>query len=259
MNRPLDLEQLERWFHAYGRSFVAPEPQEQANYDLKVLHTEKVCEAIRFIAAEGDPRRLYLAQVAAWCHDLGRFPQFQRYGTFRDSDSVSHSHLSVQVMNETGVLEGLADREREAVVEAVRHHSAYLVPEGLEPLADDLVRLVRDADKMDIWRIFIEFFQAPESEQASAAALGLPDTPGYSDTVLATLGAGRMVQLAQLANRNDFKLLQLSWIYDLNFRSTFRLLRDRRIIEEMEKLLPREPELRSALNRLREYLAFKLA
>lgn len=249
-----DLAQLRAWFDSFCASFRSTDPEVQRNYDLKELHTRKVCAAARLIAQDGPARRLFLAEVTALCHDLGRFPQFRQYGTFKDSDSVNHAYLSAEILKQSNLLDFLSSSERKHVITAVRLHNVYLVPAGLAPEAEDLLRIVRDADKLDIWRVFIEFFHAPEAERASAAGLGFPDLPQCSPEVLAELRAGRMVQLASLQSLNDFKLLQLSWVYDINFQSTLRLIIERGIVERLSATLPREQAVAEVLDTVRSYL-----
>ena len=47
-----------------------------------------------------------------------------------------------------------------------------------------------------------------------------------------------MVRISSLATLNDFKLLQMAWIYDTNFPRTFQLARKRRYIEAIRDALP---------------------
>jgi hypothetical protein len=231
-----ELAPLHSWFASYCASFRSPDPEVQRNYDLKELHTRKVCEAASLITAAGKPRRRMLAEVAALCHDLGRFPQYRDFGTFKDADSVNHARLSAEILQENDLLGFLSAPERESVTLAVRLHNVFAVPSGLSPEASDLLKVVRDADKLDIWRVFVEYFNAPEAERASAVGLGFPDLPYCSPEVLRTVRAGNMVQLTTLRSLNDFKLLQLSWLYDINFLSTLRLIKERRSEEHTSEL-----------------------
>jgi hypothetical protein len=50
-----------------------------------------------------------------------------------------------------------------------------------------------------------------------------------------------MVQLATVKGINDFKLLQLSWVYDINHLNSFRLIRESGVLERLAALLPEEP------------------
>jgi hypothetical protein len=254
-----DLAALQHWFTRYCTSFRSPDPDAQRNYDLKELHTRNVCEAASLITAGGEPRRRLLAEVAGLCHDLGRFPQYRDFHTFKDADSVNHAQLSAQLLQQGDLLDFLTPAERERVILAVRFHNLYAVPSGLPPETEDLLKVVRDADKLDIWRVFIDYYHTPEEERASAAGLGFPDLPHCSPEVLETVAAGKMVQLATLKSLNDFKLLQLSWIYDINFQSTLRLIRDRHLLEQMAALLPKEEAVLHVLGEVKKYLDRRLA
>ena len=254
-----DLAALRAWFASYCQSFHSTDADLLRNFALKELHTSNVCEVARVIAQGGSPRRLMLAEVAALCHDLGRFPQFRDFRTFKDSDSLNHAHLSAQILQENHLLDFLSETERKSVEIAVRLHNLYQVPSGLAPEAEDLLRLVRDADKIDIWRIFIEYFHAPEEERASGAGLGFPDLPICSPDVLAQVNAGNMVQLSTLKTLHDFKLLQLSWVYDINFPNSLRLIKERGVLEQLAATLPHEEAVLDVVFRVQSYLERRLA
>lgn len=253
-----ELAALHSWFASWCESFRTADETVQRNFDLKQLHTRNVCDAALLIAKGGGARRTMLAEVAALCHDLGRFPQFRDFGTFKDSDSVNHAHLSARIITEHRLLDFLPDDERDSVSLAVRLHNVLEVPAGLAPQTEDMLRLVRDADKLDIWRVFIEYFDAPEEERASAAGLGAPDLPYCSVDVLETIRAGKLVNLSQLKSLNDFKLLQLSWLYDINFPNSFRLIKERDLLARLASTLPREPAVREVMSRLQDYLERRL-
>jgi HD superfamily phosphohydrolase YqeK len=254
-----DLAALHRWFTSYCASFRSSAAEVQRNYDLKELHTRNVCQAASLITEGGDAGRRMLAEVAGLCHDLGRFPQYRDHRTFRDAESVNHAELSARVLQQTGVLEFLPAPERESVILAVRFHNLFEIPTGLPPETEDLLKVVRDADKLDIWRVFADYFRTPESERASAAALGCPDLPHCSPDVLETVASGKMVQLSALKSLNDFKLLQVSWVYDINFLSTLRLIKERHVLEQMAAMLPEEEAVLHVFGEVKKYLDRRLA
>ena len=253
-----DLAPLRDWFTSYCNSFRTADQDGQRNFDLKEEHTRNVCRDALLIAQGMTPRFRMLAEVAAQCHDLGRFPQFRDHHTFKDSESLNHAHLSAQVVKQHGLLDFLTVEEQSCVEIAVRMHNAFQVPEGLPPVTADLLRLLRDADKLDIWRVFTEYFHAPEAERASGAGLGFPDLPGCSAEPLAAIGAGKMVQLSTLKSLNDFKLLQVSWIYDINYLATLRLIRQRSVLDQFAAMLPEDRAVLDVLAQVREYLERRL-
>jgi hypothetical protein len=259
MNRD-DVRRLKTWFAGYCGTFYSDNPEDQRNITLKEEHTHNVCANIVRIAEEegasGD--LLALAEAIALFHDVGRFRQYQRYRTFKDSESVNHAALGAQVLRESGVLAPFPQADQDSIMQAVRFHNAFTVPEKLSAEHRFFLHLIRDADKLDIWRVFIDYYGLPEGERASAVGLGFPDTPACSPEVIAFLCKGGMINLSLLKTLNDFKLLQLSWVYDLNFTPSFKMVAERDYIGRLAATLPEDDRIEEAVNVVREFVARRL-
>jgi hypothetical protein len=113
--------------------------------------------------------------------------------------------------------------------------------------------MIRDADKLDIWRVFVGFYGQEDERRPSAAGLGLPDTQDYSTQVLSSLLRRKMVHLSALGTLNDFRLLQLAWVFDLNFTRSLEMLLERSYIDGLAASLPRTAEIQRAVDAVREY------
>jgi len=49
---------------------------------------------------------------------------------------------------------------------------------------------------------------------------------------------GKLVQMADVKTLNDFKLLQIGWIYDINFPRAFQIVRENEYLEMIRDALP---------------------
>lgn len=120
---------------------------------LKIIHTLGVLGYTRALCQlehiEGDLRTA--AETAAVFHDVGRFEQLRQYDTFFDSKSVDHAALSAQIVREKDWLKGQPYKE-EILTAIERHNRLDDRPE--DGSAAILYDLVRDADKLDILRVF---------------------------------------------------------------------------------------------------------
>lgn len=237
------LTKLSHWFDRFVATFQAQTPEDQRNYDLKVEHTRRVrCFMERLTMSLGmavEDRAL--AEAIAICHDVGRFPQYRDYCTFNDTASVNHATISVQTLNQAGILELLAPARSRLLVQAVALHNVFSLPEELDAVARHFAMLIRDADKLDIWRVMIEYFTAATEERASAVVWSLPDTGVCSVRALAEVSSGRLLNRTLLESADDFKLLQLSWVFDLNFPESFAVVAEKGYIETLVGLLPNQP------------------
>ena len=147
---------------AFDRYVAAYDP-ENPKIRLKIDHTYRVaelCDRIARGAGLPDPDR-ELAWLCGMLHDIGRFEQTRRYGTFSDARSVDHAALGVKILFDEGRLADFVDLPGPADLPAlvrtvVGTHSAFRLPEGLDPRTRALCDVVRDADKIDILKAFRE-------------------------------------------------------------------------------------------------------
>jgi putative nucleotidyltransferase with HDIG domain len=255
-----NLRVFKKWFSDYVRSFYLPDREDQKNISLKEQHTFNVCRNMTEITRElglSDKDEM-VAEVIALFHDIGRFPQYAKYKTFRDRKSVNHGFLGAETLIQEKILQSLPDNEQKLIIKAVRLHNAFTIPKAERDDIMFFIKLIRDADKLDIWRIFLEYYDAPEEERASAVGLGLADTKGYSEEVMLCILRGQMATLSQLKSLNDFKLMHLSWIYDLNFKPSFRLLSERAYIDKIVSHLPQDEKIQKISLAFKEYVGKKL-
>ncbi len=120
------------------------------------------------------------------------------------------------------------------------------------------MKLIRDADKLDIWRVLIDYYKTANRDSTSAIDLGLPTSEGYSNTILKSLYGSRIASVNDMKNLNDFKLLQISWVYDLNFRPSFHALYEGNFIKNISETLPCTKEISDAVQCALDYVAEKV-
>ncbi len=250
------LDTLRSWFAAYCRGYYGDDPAARRNIVLKEGHTARVCDNMDRLTAslDLDSHERHCAAVVALFHDLGRFEQYRRFGTFRDADSVDHAQLGVRVLAEEGLLRDADAADRAVILQSIALHNRFALPDGLDYRGLLLARLIRDADKLDIWQVFVEFYAQPEEERASAVGLGFPDEPHCSAEVVRRVLSGEMVRLDMLRTLNDFKLLQLSWVFDLNFPASYRIAAERDLVGQLALTLPQEESIERAVAVVRRRL-----
>lgn len=138
-----------------------------SNYDLndpkihlKYVHTGKVAENCERIALslKLPPEDVEIAWEIGMLHDIGRFEQLRRFDTFMDSISIDHAEFGAELLFREGLIAGYEpDERRYALIEkAIRNHSKYRLPEGLEEREVLFCQIIRDADKVDIYRANFE-------------------------------------------------------------------------------------------------------
>ena len=248
---------FKKWFHTHVKSFASDDPELQQNFDLKERHTFRVCMEIaglvKRLGLSVDQQNL--AEVIALFHDIGRFEQYARYRTFQDGRSLNHAELGVAILREKKVLDRLDAASAELILYAIANHNKAVLP----PCEDErrllFSRLLRDADKLDIWRVVTDYYQRRAGgERNHAIELDLPDTPAISRAVCRSLMAQEVVKAADIKALNDFKLLQVGWVYDLNFSPAIERLVEKGYLNMIRATLPDTPAVREIFAAVDAYL-----
>jgi putative nucleotidyltransferase with HDIG domain len=240
-----NVTNVENWFSIYLTTFKSDNSELQQNIKLKEDHTRRVVQEILNIgkALELNRDELNLAEVIALLHDIGRFEQYARYSTFVDRKSEDHAKLGVRILKEDDVLKEFSESIQSLIFRTILYHNRAKLPENETETCLFFTKLLRDADKLDIWKVVTDYYHQKNGKRNGAIELDLPDTPEFSEEVYQDLMNKRIVNIKHVKNLNDFKLLQIGWIFDINFDITRQAIKSRRYLELIRDVLPKSEKI----------------
>jgi HD domain len=246
---PRDLDRLRTWYHNYADDFMGIDPELDDAVRLKLAHTERVRDNIRLIgnALGMAPDRLILAEASALLHDVGRFRQFREHRTFLDQVSCNHARMGLCETGLAKVLNGISLQHRRLICRAVAWHNAAVLPADEPPDSLFFMKLLRDADKLDIYRVVLERYEVRGEETDRIIDLDLPSGNGCSPAVIQALMAGRIVTFKDVKTLVDFKLTQIGWVFDINFPPAFDHIHRHRILQRIHATLPDHADIKAAV------------
>jgi hypothetical protein len=250
------LEGLERWFDGYVAGYRMDDPSDQRNLDIKVEHSRRVRREIRDLGGSVglDEPGLRFADAAALLHDVGRFEQYARFRTFQDHRSLDHAAHGVAVLRAAGVLDGIGAEAGETLLRVIGNHNRLTVPDTEPEPCLRMSLLLRDADKLDIFRVVLEHHEETGEGSGGPVMHGLLDIPEISPDVAADIEAGVQVRMNRLRTVADFTLMNMGWIFDLNFPASFRTVAERGILDRLRTALPPVVGADRAVARVRRHL-----
>lgn len=194
--------------------------------ELKYEHTMHVLENAEYIAKSENfsAEEQSVSSIAALFHDIGRYEQLKRYNTFRDADSIDHAKLSHDIVKENGYLTSLSQNFQTAILEAILYHSRLAIPDGLSPLSLTATKTVRDADKLDIFRVLENQIATTNWREDARAFWNLPISLPPNKAVTDAVYSHRPVDYRDIKSLSDFVLIQVGWIYSgLEYTSSHSL------------------------------------
>lgn len=252
------VSSLKDWFADYVSRFYTNDSEYNRPIKLKEEHTKRVCCNIIMIGNELGLSRedLITAEIIALFHDLGRFRQYELYHTFVDALSENHAKLGLRQIGIHKVFSGLSKNTKRLISKAIAYHNAAFLPEGEDEKTLLFMKLIRDADKLDIWKVFLDYHM--EKRHSDAIVLGLPDKSSFSEKVIESIQLRESAKMKDLKTLNDFKLLQISWVFDINFIPSFRAIERNNFIDMIEETLPKVKEITGAVKIARDHVESNL-
>lgn len=234
------------WFSNYVATFRSYDKQIQEVVAIKAEHTEKVRQISHELATHLGlaPRDVMLAEIIAVLHDVGRFSQFAKYRSLIDCKTEDHAMTGLKVIGEQSFVEEFLPEDRMIIFYAIQYHNKKSLAFSPNPRALFFAKLLRDADKMDIYRV-LEPYLRPS------------DGKGISPIFLRNFLAGVQCNYSDCRTEDDKKIIRLMWAYDINFSWTLEKIARQGYFEVIYRNLPHTPEITQGMQRLVDYVVKK--
>ncbi len=254
-----ELEKYKRFFKDFSDKFHTDNEEVNRNIDLKYNHTIRVCKNIIEISKSIRLNKcdINLAEIIALFHDIGRFEQLKIYNTFNDKLSIDHSKLSVDILKRENILKNFNPVDSEMVYTAIFLHNKRDLPESLDNRTEMFSKLIRDADKLDILKVLTEYYSETKVIKNQALELNLPEDGDCSNEVLNDIFNEHSVNFENVKNINDYKLGQISWIFDVNFDYTLKKINEYGYMDVLFSVLPENEKIKKIRNFIYVFLKKK--
>jgi len=251
-----ELQQIVQWFIEYPERYREDDGALHRMLELKRDHSRRVAGYCRFIAFEigWGPGKVNTAEAIGWLHDVGRFSQWNEFGTFYDPASIDHGARGREILESEDALDFLPEDERETILDSVILHNRREIPETTSISSLPFARLIRDADKLDIYDLVYGHLEAGTIRKLLP---GISTEKTASAALLEEIDRDGRASYHNVKTVPDFLLTQVSWISNVNYTPTFRCISQHRVIERLRSYLPAkdpgiERILDSALERIAE-------
>jgi len=227
-------------FTDYVATFRDSEGQLSPMLQLKLTHTMHVIkDAKNIMRDEGwNEEQRPNGEVCALLHDIGRFSQFKEFGSFRDSESVDHARRGVEIIRELNLFEGANQETAQRIAHTIHWHNKKALPEDMDDATASLGHLVRDADKLDIFRVIETAVEDGSIDHNPEIAWGLEMKGAPNPKLVESVIKGEPVDYSLINALSDFILIQVGWVISgFHYKSALKIAKERHVIEFRRKYL----------------------
>ena len=256
------------------------------NYDpsdekikLKIDHTYRVaglCQRIAESLGLSEPD-VDIAWLLGMLHDIGRFEQIRRFGTFNDVQSVDHAEFGADLLFKEGLIRKFAEgyyeecelarsgnEEAEQIIKnnehhnkdtgllelAIRQHNKYRVKEDLTERQRMFCDILRDADKVDIFKVNadipMEIIYDVTTEELKSGVI--------SKEVLESFYKRETVLKSVRKSAVEHIVGHMSLLFELVYKESYRQAKEQGYVYKLLDFKSDVPEVNAEFYNMRKYV-----
>lgn len=244
----IDRERVKKAFAEYTRQYDS----EDEKIRLKIVHTYKVADLSERIAVSlGLPEEdVDLAWLIGMLHDVGRFEQVRRFNTFEDAKSVDHAQMGIHVLwEEKRIRDYISGSDEDELIRlAIAQHNVYRIPEDLTARQAMFCNIIRDADKVDIFRVntevALEDIYNVSSEELYSAVV--------TERVMEDFYQHHAVLRSHKASPVDHVVGHISLVFELVYPISLRIALEQGYVDRLMHFDSRNPVTRQRFQEIRQ-------
>lgn len=256
------------------------------NYDpsdekikLKIDHTYRVaglCQRIAESLGLSEPD-VDIAWLLGMLHDIGRFEQIRRFGTFNDAQSVDHAEFGADLLFKEGLIRKFAEgyykecelarsgnEEAEQIIKnnehhnkdtgllemATRQHNKYRVKEDLTERQRMFCDILRDADEVDIFKVNadipMEIIYDVTTEELKNGII--------TKEVLESFYKKETVLKSVRRSAVDHIVGHISLLFELVYKESYRQAKEQGYVYKLLDFKSDVPEVNAEFDDMRKYI-----
>lgn len=233
----IDIEKAKEQFFEYVNNY----DKKNENIDRKIYHSLRVMEISRKIAEKLKlgQEEIELATLIGLLHDIARFEQYKKFKTYNDIESFDHGDYGVKLLFEDKLIRKFinSDKYDDIIRIAIKNHNKYEIEEGLYEKEILFSQIIRDADKIDIIYEAEAIFWTGIEEEINKTII--------SENVLKQFKNNKQIKRDKKENleRNVNDILGvIAFIFDINFKCSFEIIKNNDYINKILKRFDFEDE-----------------
>lgn len=227
----IDITKAKKEFKKYVEKYDMNNPK----IKLKVAHIERTSTIAKKIAESLELQKedIELAELIGLLHDIGRFEQVKRYGTFVDYLSENHAEIGVKILFEEGLIRNfIEDDKYDRIIKlAIINHNRdkKQITKNMSNREKLHVKLIRDSDKTDI--LYILTF---ENEKSVWESENLEEEK-FSDEIYREFIENHDIIYKNRKTHADILLCHFAYAFDFNFDYGLKYVLDNKYYEKLYK------------------------
>ena len=248
------IAELRLEFKEFIKTFKSEPYSADPTIDTTIEHISRVVENSLILADSLglNENEKAIAEIAALFHDIGRLYILLPEST--EINATEHPDASIVCLKSIGSFNQLDSTTQNIIIQVIKNHNKPELPQKEGETILFYIKLLRDADKLDVWRGTSDYLMRKAAKPNMARDLALSEkaivTPSFCKIII----EGGIPNKSDLITFNDFIIFQMSWVFDLNYKKSFQIVNQKQYVRHLYESLPKNDNVIEIYRMIRIYI-----
>ena len=241
----INIEKAQEEFIKYTENYNLENEhiKRKQDHSIRVMNISKqIAEGLNLSQEEVE-----VATLIGLLHDIARFEQYTRYATFEDLESIDHGDYGVQIL-ENDIRKYIETDKYDKIIKlAVKNHNKYKIEDGLTEKEELFAKIIRDADKIDIFYESVDMFWKGKEEEVNNSKISQSILEQFENNTQIKREKGKIIE-----NLEEIVSV-IAFIFDINFKASFDILKKEDYINKiLNRYEIKDEHSRNAIEKIRK-------
>lgn len=223
----MNLENAKKEFETFVKQYDLKNEKIKRKFGHSFRVMENAGQIAKSLNLSGE--EIELSKLIGLLHDIGRFEQEKMYKTFKDHESIDHGDLGVDILEKENYIRKyiVENKYDNIILKAIKNHNKLFIEDGLTKQELLFSKIVRDADKLDIFYEGVELFwtNKEEIEEINKSKL--------SGKAIETFNKNNLMDKKDIITEADGILNFIGFMFDINFKYDFEIIKKQNYINKI--------------------------
>lgn len=215
----MNIENAKIEFTKFAKSYDLTFPKMKR----KLEHSFRVMENARNIAKSLNLNNdeIEIATLIGLLHDIGHFEEIKEKDILKENTKIDHGDLGVEILQKDNYIRKyiVEDKYDNSIFKAIKNHNKFRIEDGLSTQELLFAKIIRDADKLDIFYEGAEMFWTDEKQKEEISESKI------TDEVIELFSKNVYWNRENIQTKVDSIIHFISLIFDINLKYDFEVIK----------------------------------
>lgn len=239
---------------------IAKDDFQRLHIHRKIEHSKRVYKIAIEVARklEFNEEEIHFVGIASLFHDIGRFEQFYRCNTYKDSSLCDHSLLGIQILEQEKILDDLSSNEKNMILDIIRLHDYDVLPFNLSKELYKYISIVRDADKIDWIYAMLNIIPKLSDEDQAVFYSNKKNKNFISKRVVDSILDNQVINKKDVDTIDELRAIAMGWVTSfIKCLPSYEIIKREEFLEKIYELMSDSEEKKIIYNYVKNYISKK--